>query len=105
MFDFGLTTNSSPFIVSSIPWIAVLGNGMSLWCRFVSTGGRIPRDGKTEVTRQRTIESAIFYSSAACCGAGIVLALVFLQYNLYHRKLKSVVVEIALFCFGDASFV
>ena len=58
---------------------------------FFLPGGRIPRDKKIVVPRQKTIDAAIFYISTACCGAGILLALVFLQYNLYHRKLKWVV--------------
>ncbi|XP_076468400.1 uncharacterized protein LOC143299155 [Babylonia areolata] len=51
-------------------------------------GGRVPKDKKIVQPRQKVIEATIFYITAACCGAGIFLALVFLQYNLYHRKLK-----------------
>ena len=50
--------------------------------------GKVPADKYTILYRLEHIEPAAFYSVCAACVFGISLALFFLGFNLYHRKLK-----------------
>ncbi|XP_065340349.1 gamma-aminobutyric acid type B receptor subunit 2 isoform X1 [Cloeon dipterum] len=51
-------------------------------------GGQVPIAKREFRLRVVTIERTAFYSVASLAGAGIVLATVFLGFNLYFRKLK-----------------
>ncbi|XP_041357870.1 gamma-aminobutyric acid type B receptor subunit 1-like [Gigantopelta aegis] len=58
-------------------------------CRdLIWQGGRVPRDKKLVLHRQKTIDPTIFYIACALCVFGIILAVCFLSYNLHHRKLR-----------------
>ena len=56
-------------------------------CYFVS-GGKVPADKYTIVTRREHIEPGAFFTVCAGGSIGILIASFFLGFNLYHRKLK-----------------
>ncbi|XP_035828126.1 uncharacterized protein LOC101854281 [Aplysia californica] len=51
-------------------------------------GGRVPKDEKVVLLRLKTIEVSVVYTATGLCVGGVVLAVFFLAYNLYHRRLK-----------------
>ncbi|CAG5136459.1 unnamed protein product, partial [Candidula unifasciata] len=51
-------------------------------------GGKVPRDEQVIVLRLKTVEKYVFYVSTCLCIGGVILAAIFLTYNLYHGRLK-----------------
>ncbi|XP_071087833.1 gamma-aminobutyric acid type B receptor subunit 2-like [Haliotis cracherodii] len=58
-------------------------------CRDINwQGGRVPRDKKIVWLNQKTIDPLFFYVSCVLCGFGVIAAILFLTFNLHHRKLR-----------------
>ncbi|KAH9505704.1 Gamma-aminobutyric acid type B receptor subunit 2 [Bulinus truncatus] len=49
---------------------------------------RVPKDEQVVLARPKTIDKFVFYTSSGLCVMGVVIAVCFLSYNLYHRRLK-----------------
>ena len=49
---------------------------------------RVPKDAKLVLLRERRIEHYVVVTSSCFCLAGVTMAVVFLTFNVYYRKVR-----------------
>lgn len=71
---------------------------------FYLSGDRVPRDKTVLVTRRKKINPLVYTCVSSVSAGGLVLAFVFLIYNLYHRKLRYVTIATTFTLYNRVTF-